>query len=205
MLEQIDNNGKTSANVVKMVENLAVASQRVENMASKLEGVVTDEKTLSNIKESIANAKEASAKANKILTNVSSIKVTPSADFWYAPKADKQYRADLNITIDKGKADYLMVGVADLGNKERLNMQMGRYFNNFGVRIGAMQGEAGIGFDYRINDKIKIFTDLYDADEHKVKVGGEYKLSKNVSLMLQSLNVRSNFEDTAYIGIKQYF
>lgn len=53
--------------------------------------------------------------------------------------------------------------------------------------MGAMQGEFGVGFDYRLGNSFKLYSQVYDFNDTKVKVGGELKLTDNLSLLLSRL------------------
>lgn len=205
MLARIDNNGQTSDNIAKIVDNVASISKRVDNMAKGLEKVTTDDQTASTIRETIDNANKASKKANAVLTRIQKIHVRPEASFGYSGQAEHNYRVDLNARIDNGGKGFLVLGVSDLAERRRLNLQAGNTFGNFAMRIGAIHGEVGLGFDYQPSKDFKIFTDIYDTREHKVGLGAEYHLSNNLYLMAQSLNIRKNASENTYVGIKQYF
>ena len=77
--------------------------------------------------------------------------------------------------------------------------------DDFSLRLGAMQGKLGVGLDYRVNNSFKLFTDIYDFDETKVKVGGEYMFSPNLSLVGESLDVTGHGSENAYVGVRTYF
>ena len=67
-----------------------------------------------------------------------------------------------------------------------------------------MQGAAGVGLDYRLSNRLTLFTELYDTKEHYLRIGGEYKLANNLYLLGQSMDVKGNDKNT-YIGLRQYF
>lgn len=205
MLARIDNNGQTSDNIVKIVDNVASISKRVDNMAKSLEKVATDDKTSSTLRDTIDNANKASKKANEVLTRVQKIRVRPEASFGYSGKSEHNYRVDLNARIDNGSNGFLILGVSDLAEKRRLNLQAGNTFGNFAMRIGAIHGEVVLGFDYQPSKSFKVFTDFYDTREHKVGLGAEFAIGNNLYLMGQSLNIRKGASENTYLGIKQYF
>lgn len=205
MMEKIDNKGQTSDNIVKIVDNISSISKRVDNMAKSLEQVTTDDKTAVTIRDTIENASQASKKANDILTRVQKIRVRPEASFGYSGKAENNYRVDLNARIDNGGSGFLVVGVSDLAERRKLNLQAGNTFGNFALRVGAIHGDAGLGIDYQPSRVFKIFADVYDPKEHKLGVGAEFRISDNLYLQGQSLNIRKNASANTYVGIKQYF
>ena len=44
--------------------------------------------------------------------------------------------------------------------------------------MGAMQGEFGVGFDYRLGNSFKLYSQVYDFNDTKVKVGGEFEADR---------------------------
>lgn len=197
-------NGATGENIASLFSNIASTSERIDNMAKKLEQVVTDEKTSKTIKGTLENAHQASERANKILGNISKIKAQASADFSYSNKAENAYRTDLNVRVYNGGQDFLLLGLSDVGEQNDLNLQFGKNFQALNLRMGSMQGTAGVGIDYKVNDKLTLFSELYDPKEHYLRIGGEYKLANNLYLLGQSMDTKGTDKNT-YIGIRQYF
>ena len=68
-----------------------------------------------------------------------------------------------------------------------------------------MEGSFGVGVDYTFGNKFRLFSDLYDFNEAKVRVGGEYKLTDEISLLGEVMNIRSGGSDTAYFGLRSQF
>ncbi len=196
--------GATGENIARLFSNIASTSERIDNMAKKLEQLVTDEKTSKTIKGTLENAHQASERANKILGNISKINAKASADFSYAGKAENSYRTDLNVKVTNGGQDFLLVGISDVGEGNDLNLQLGKSFQALNLRMGSMQGAAGVGLDYRLSNRLTLFTELYDTKEHYLRIGGEYKLANNLYLLGQSMDVKGNDKNT-YIGLRQYF
>jgi len=89
-----DNDGATGKNLSMMAENMAVASHRIEEMATSLQGLVTDPQTKSDLKTTIHNARETSEKANKMLGIVADAKA--QADVMYNGKNSK-WRTDMGV------------------------------------------------------------------------------------------------------------
>ena len=49
------------------------------------------------------------------------------------------------------------------------------------------------------------FTDFYDFDDAKLKVGAEWAFSPKLSLIGESMDVLDHGSDTAYLGIRARF
>ncbi|HIU63761.1 MAG TPA: MCE family protein [Candidatus Avacidaminococcus intestinavium] len=202
IVSSADNNGETGKNVAEMANNLALASARIEKMSASLEKVVTDPKTEADLQETIRNAKETSQKANQILDTFGTARF--QADVQYNDK-NNDWLSNMGVTVRPSEDNFVYAGVYDLGGENKLDLQFGRELNDFGVRAGAMQGKFGVGMDYHFSDSFRVFTDIYDFDDTKVKVGGEIFLQPNFSLVGGTLDVRKKGSDQAYVGVRSYF
>lgn len=205
MLVRVDNDGATVQNIVLTAENLRITSQRVENMARAMEGVVTDPKVSEDIKKTISNARSASDKADKVLKEVTSIKVQGRVDAMYSGNSDHRYRGDANFRVSTNPNTYFLLGADSIGDGTKLNLQVGKKFDKVEYRAGIMQGTAGMGVDYNFDAKTKVFADVYDPRDLKVKLGGEYKMNKDFAFILQSYNLGGNVKDNTYLGVRAYF
>ncbi len=204
MLRDIDNNGQTSREVIATLHNLKEASANIEKITKSIETVTGDPKTKDDIQVTIKNAREASEKANKILGRVGEIKVTPALDIKYGDKPDK-YRVDANLRIAPSKRDFFLLGVSDIGEGNDFNLQYGKGNDYAGIRAGLILGEVGAGVDFAPLKWLRFSADAYDPNNFKVRVGGEIRLTDRISLVGESLDVRKNASDSAYLGIRGYF
>ena len=197
----VDNNGQTGRNVAAMVEHMASTSARLENIVQVLEGVAQDPATKESLKETLVNVKETSAHANKILGTLADPEV--SADVSTSLK-DSDWRSNLGLTLKPSDNDYLYLGGYDLGNENKFDFILGHKIGNTGLSMGAMQGDFGVGLSYDFGKSFSVYSQLYDFDDTKVRVGGEWHLSDNLSLYGESMDVRGDSSD-AYAGVRTYF
>lgn len=198
-----DNDGATGRNLSAMAENMATASKRIEEMATSLQGVVTDPQTKSDLKATIHNARETSEKANKMLGIVADAKA--QADVMYNGKNSK-WRTDMGVRLPLQDNSFVYVGGANIGDDTKFDLHYGRKLNSaFGVRAGLMQGYFGVGMDYNLSKNFKLFSDVYDFNDTKLRIGGELALTRNFSLIAQSMDISKHGADTAYLGVRSYF
>jgi phospholipid/cholesterol/gamma-HCH transport system substrate-binding protein len=196
-------NGATGQNVANMAADMADASNQIKEMAHSLNGVVSDPKTQKDLKETLHNAKETSVKANKILSVVTNAKV--QADVMYNNKENK-WRTDAGAKLPLQDNSFVYIGGADIGDANRLDLHYNRKLNNqFWMRTGVMEGEFGVGVDYNITPQLKLFTDLYDFTDAKWRVGAEYAITKNLSIIGQSFDITGNGSETTYLGVRTTF
>lgn len=197
----VDNNGETGRNVAQMAQHLAETSARVENIVQVLETVATDPVTEKSLKETVVNAKEASERANKILGTVTSAKL--QADVGSRAKGS-DWRGNLGVTFSPNDDSYLYMGGYDIGDANKFDFIVGKHFGNAGLSMGAMQGEFGVGLSYDFGRDFRLYSQLYDFDDSKVRLGGEVRLSDSLSLYGESMNLKGTKRDT-YLGVRSYF
>lgn len=197
----MDNNGETGRNVARMAQNLADTSEKVENIVKVLENVATDPAVEQSLKETVVNAKEASARANKILGTVSDARLQADVS---ASLSDTDWRSNLGVTLTPSADSFVYMGGYDLGESNKFDFIAGKYMGNAGLSMGAMQGEFGVGLSYNFGDSFKLYSQYYDFDNSKIRLGGELKLNSNLSLYGESMDLKGTKQDT-YVGVRSYF
>lgn len=201
IMSGVDNNGQTGRNIAAIVENMAQTSQRLENIVQVLESVAQDPVTQQSLKDTLVNVKETSAKANKILGTLTEAEI--SADAGYAAKGG-DWRGNLGVTLRPGDETFLYMGGYDIGDANKFDFIAGRQLGHAGVSMGAMQGEFGVGLSYDVGRDFKLYSQLYDFDDAKVRVGGELRLTDSFSVYGETMDVRGTKRDT-YMGVRTYF
>lgn len=201
IMDGVDNNGQTGRNIAAIVANIEQTSERMENIVQMLESVAQDPVTQQSLKDTLVNVKETSAKANKILGTLTEAKI--SADAGYAAKGG-DWRGNLGVTLRPGDEAFVYMGGYDIGEANKFDFIIGRQLGNAGVSMGAMQGEFGVGLSYDVGRDFKLYSQLYDFDDAKVRVGGELRLTDSFSLYGETMDVRGSKRDT-YMGVRTYF
>ena len=201
IMKGVDNNGETGRNLAAIAKNMADTTQRMENIVQVLETVAKDPVTQESLKETLVNVKETSAKANKIMGALTEAKL--SADAGYSAKGS-DWRGNLGVTISPSEKNFLYMGGYDIGEANKFDFIMGHQMGNTAVSMGAMQGEFGVGLSYDLSRDFKLYSQLYDFDDAKVRVGGELRLTDNFSLYGETMDVRGTKRDT-YMGVRTYF
>ena len=197
----IDANGATGANVAAMAKNMAETTKRLENIAEALEKVAADPKTGEDLKATLSNIRQTTDHANKILGTVANAEIT--ADVGSAVKGG-DWRSSMGVTLKPTDSSYIYMGGYDIGDKNKFDFIYGKKFGAAGASLGSMQGDFGVGLSYDFGKNFRIYSQAYDFDDLKVRVGGEYKLTDTVSLYGESMDVRGTRRDT-YLGMRARF
>lgn len=201
IMNNIDNNGATGRNVAAMAQNMADTSQRIENIVMALEGIAQDPETSKSIKETLSNVRDTSASAKKILGAVSEAEI--SADVSHSIEGN-DWRSNLGVTLRPTENGYVYMGGYDLGDKNRFDFIAGKNFGAAGLSAGAMQGDFGVGLDLNFGPGFKVYSQVYDFDDAKVRLGGELRFKDNLSLYGETMDLRGNRSDT-YVGVRSHF
>ena len=197
----VDSNGETGRNVAAVAKNMADTSARMENIVQVLEQVAQDPVTGESLKETLVNVKETSAKANKILGAVTDAKF--SADAAYAAKGG-DWRSSLGVTMRPSDSGFIYMGGYDIGESNKFDFIAGKQMGNAAFSMGAMQGEFGVGLSYDLGKDFRLYSQLYDFDDAKVRLGGELRLTDSLSVYGESMDLRGTKRDT-YMGVRTYF
>ena len=197
-----DANGATGANIAEMARNLADTSRKVQEVSTVLKNVATDPKTAKDIQSTIHNASEASARANRVLKVLNDPHVR--IDELHSAKGGT-WRTNLGVSMEPTEDPALYVGGASIGDDNKLDLQLIKKRNAWDFSAGAMQGKFGIGVGYDLGKRFRIYSQLYDFNDAKVRVGGEYKLNSNLSLVGESLDIRNGDGHDVYLGMRAYF
>ena len=184
-----------------IVKHMADTTKRMENIVQMLESVAKDPVTKESLKETLVNVKETSAKANRIMGALTEAKI--SADAGYTAEGS-DWRGNLGVTISPSDNAFLYMGGYDIGNANKFDFIMGRKMGNAAVSMGAMQGDFGVGLSYELGKDFRLYSQVYDFDDTKVRVGGELKLTDTFSLYGETMDVRGTKRDT-YMGVRTYF
>lgn len=205
LMAGVDANGETGRNVAVMAQNLAITSKNIEQISGTLAEVATDPQTKEDLKATIHNARGVTERANKILSMGDGMKVKAQADVFHSAKGG-DWRSNFGIRFEKQeKKTFGYLGASSIGDDTKLDLYFGRRFHNFNISAGAMQGKAGIGLGYDFNPRFHIYSQLYDFDDGKLRLGGEYMIRDNIFLVGESLDLLHGSKRDVYLGVRAYF
>ena len=205
LMAGVDANGETGRNVAVMAQNLAITSKNIEQISGTLAEVATDPQTKEDLKATIHNARGVTERANKILGMGDGMKVKTHADILHNAKGGS-WRSNFGMQFDKSKkGTYGYLGASSIGDDTKLDLYFGKKFRGVDISTGAMQGKFGIGLGYGINDRFRIYSQLYDFGDSKLRLGGEYMIKDDIFLVGESLDLLHGNKQDVYLGIRAYF
>lgn len=200
-MHQFAADGQTGQELKESVASIHRTAQKVEKMATTLETEITDPQTIQSLKSTLQNAREASEKANKMLTKMHNIRTEGGAEVLGASGGD--YQANMDLRVYNGTDGFLQVGVHDIGEENKANVQIGKHRGNFAGRMGLFEGKAGIGLDHQLGDHAKVSVEMYDPNDTRIKLRGEYYLGSG-AVVIQKSDIKDD-QQLTYVGYRQKF
>ncbi len=115
-----------------------------------------------------------------------------------------RFRHDLDLWILPEDARYYRLGLHDVGQSNRINLQVGfRLSDPLGWRVGILQSQVGVGLDYRFAQDGWLRLDLYDVNRLTLDASLHYGLAPHWAL---GLHVRGLLQVPSYgFGIQYRF
>lgn len=205
LMAGMDANGETGANIAVMARNLAVTSQHMETVTNTLAQVAEDPQTKTDLQETLHNMRNVTSRANKILSVSDGMDMTARADILHSVRGD-DWRGNFGLRFEKpDKGTFTYLGAASIGDDTKLDLYLGKRFRNLDVTAGAMQGKFGLGLGYDFGRRFRLYSQLYDLNDSKLRVGGELLLKNDLYLTGESLDVLDGNKRDVYLGIRSYF
>jgi len=204
MASSVDNDGKFAQDISETLANLRSASARIEKMAAALEPVATDPETANNLKTTLKNAREVSEKANRLLNKVEKIKTEAGAELMYSGGSNL-YRANADFTVHTDDRTFIQMGLADIGESNKVNFQLGQRGKTIGGRIGVFDGQAGAGLDLYFGKAFKVSAAAYNPNDFQLKLRSELRLAPDTYIVGESLNINKDAQRNSYIGVRRTF
>lgn len=202
LVSTFNGNGETGANLKEAIANLSATSKRIDNMAASLEGVVTDPQVADDLKATLHNVRSVSQRADKMMGTVSEIELNPSVETMYSGK-ENNWQTNMGVDIHPTKDSLLRLGLNDIGENNRVNVQGGMYNGSFGARAGVIDSKAGVGVD--IGNKLQLSVDGYDPNDFKLKSRLQYEIAKDTYVFTQVNDINKSDTRATYFGLRRSF
>ena len=168
-------------------------------IASDVHQLTGDPTLQTNLKESVANLRLTTERSASALDKLNGLldRVSGAADKARVPKAPPvqlivgaqesvdpgRFRLDVDARVPIGKRNLLDLGLFDLGEDTRLNLQAGtRMSDSLLVRYGIHASRLGVGLEYGKYPYTGLRMDLYDANHPRLDFKGLLRVNKNASI-----------------------
>jgi len=172
------------------VEKLRLSLENVATSTAALKELLTDPQVQSDLRTTIHEASDTVKSVKKTVQQVtkplgalSDLEATPDIATWYSPALNHAF-TDFNLRLSRLGNSFLDLGIHDLGESERLNLQGGVLRPPFSYRFGLYRSEIGIGADYRLGQWGSLSFNLYDPNNLNFNLWSGWRLGDHLRLML---------------------
>ena len=198
--------GGNKDDVRQIFSNLKDASSRLDTAAANAASLSGDpdirrdlKETVGDLKETIRNAREATEGAKAVVAQIGKTVGIGKAPTQPKPPVPKppsgtggqvdmllntdrgEVRVDANYTLQLRPNKFYRVGLYDLGEDTKLNLQAGRVQGNGrAVRAGLYQSRLGLGYDWQADDRWMIQGDLYRPNRLRADLKGRIGLTDDL-------------------------
>lgn len=178
---------ETKDNLKEMVRRLKVSAENVEKTTEAIKDLTTDpevhedlRETIKSTKKTMDHADKAVSSFTKMLDAINKTEFKPDFEFRYESREDL-YHADMNVRIFPPNSDvFYMFGYDDLGEDKTTNLQFGVKGDkpDLWYRLGLKDGKLGMGFEYKLKNRI-YYGDLADPNDLHLNLRVGKELYKN--------------------------
>ncbi|MBO6210597.1 MAG: MCE family protein [Schwartzia sp.] len=203
LVKGFSGDGEAAANLRATVANIASTSARIDNMAKSLEGVVTDPQTAEDLKAVLHNTRGVTEKADKMMSGLGG-GITPGVEVMYSGQ-ESNWRANFDVTANLSEKSLFRIGVNDIGEGNRFNLQAGQKMGALTARAGIIDGEVGLGLDADAGKYFRFSLDAYDLNNIRLRPRASVRFGKGTYLFGQVDYVNDGDRRATYVGVRQEF
>jgi len=96
-----------------------------------------------------------------------------------------RFRLDLNGAFPLGSKRFAYLGLRDVGESTKLNLQLGQPLGGrWDLRYGLYASRLGVGLDYNLTRPTGLSFNFYDPNDTHLDIYGKARLNQNMSLYL---------------------
>ncbi len=195
--------GVSPKDVEQILSSLRSAARTLEAAASNAEQLTGDPALREDLTAAIRNTREATEDARAAMARLAELvgarrkdgerpsrAAAPvpgtgaTLDLIYDADRGKS-RVDVDYTFSAGGSYFYRMGLFDLGESGRVNLQMGRNVApGQSLRWGLYQSRVSLGYDWQADGPLMLRTDLYRLNDPRLDIKARYGLRENVAAWL---------------------
>ena len=189
-LETIVADEKFGSNILGILENLEKTTAELDGIVQDVHGLTSDQQLKDDLKETIRETKETMQGANKLIKRARGILGDREVSKNGKPSRLVQLDADMlwttNNGVSAGNANLwllprgehaLKIGVDDIGEENKFNLQYGKNIGSFRPRVGVIRSKLGVGVDSFIGKNLELSVDAYNTRDVQVDLMGKYVIN----------------------------
>jgi len=180
---------------------------RFNQIATDLHELTGDPKLQTDLKSTVANLRATTEKSEQVVDKFNSllgkfvggdssakprlrlpnVELTSDISEQLSPS---RLRLDLNARLDFGKREEAYVGLYDVGQNTRLNLQAGeKLSDSLTARYGIYASRIGGGLNYRPSIGTELRADLWDTSRPRLDLRSSFRVNNNASIWIGGDNL----------------
>lgn len=100
---------------------------------------------------------------------------------------------------------FLLLGVNDIGEGNKVNVQLGSTSGAFTGRAGLVDNKAGVGLDARLGQPWTVSVDAYDPNDFQLKLRAQYEFAEDTFLVGQINRANKSEARESFVGVRHSF
>jgi len=207
----LHNLSEATASIRQASEQINATAANARDTMASIDQASKDAPTISaNVREATANIRDASAdikemtrEARPKVSKVTGAAAKAAEAIGELPRVkpelnlgaqylthDGRWWVDANVDLASGER-LLRLGVADLGETNRVNAQLGQRLGPGKLRYGVVQSQVGLGYDWLATPWLTVTGEIFDPNDPRGNVFGYWGLGRG----LDGLNAVVGYRD----------
>ena len=185
------------------VKNIKTAGEKAGIVMDNVNAVVGDEAFRSDFKDAVREVKKTADSINltmDLVKKISNARADPYFDMSFIGR-EQRFRGDVNLLLRPPGDKFYLLGLADVNEKSKLNLQVGRQFNPRQIlRVGVIESSIGTALDILPGSRLKLSTELYNISDPQLNLLGYYKIGNKWNLHVGIRNILNDAQSA--IGVR---
>lgn len=192
----LDKVNSTLTSASRAAENLEVASRRLRELSE-------DETVAAQVRETLESTREAARGAADIVERIQRViggrrrgEAGPEVASGPVPGRGSRFdvlgrtesgdiRVDYNLTIPGRGDDFYRIGLFNIGEGTKLNLQLGEVLDQrSAIRYGLYASKLGVGYDRVLSNDLDLQLDFYRPNDPRLEAKLRYNLSPELGAWL---------------------
>lgn len=195
---------QTQADLKQALARLRETADHIAHIAADYDKILTDPKFKDDLTGTVGAARQAAEagartlekaevsldRVNKAITGLSRVSriVMPDAvrtrvDLETPARAEPRVNADVDVQYGKNPNNFWRVGVRNVGEGNRVNLQRAFPAGRNRLRAGLMGGEPGVGYDIDLDPRLSLEAELWNPSNVQFDLRGGYKVMPHVNVL----------------------
>lgn len=186
---------EASRDAPEITANVREASANIRDASAEIKDIAHEARA------SIAEVTGPAADAAQAIRKIPRVSANLSVGSQYLTREDRWW-VDANLDLS-GEGGLVRLGVADLGETDRLNLQLGQDLGPGRIRYGVVESEVGLAYDWALAPWLTLTAEVFDPNDLRANVLGYWGLGGT----LEDVSVVAGYrgaggEGSAAIGVR---